>query len=750
MPKEVPEEIHLRDHFAVILKRKWTVITFFIILVTTATIWSFKMEPIYKATCQILIERENPNVVKIEEVMAIDASGTDYYQTQYEILKNNDLAERAINRLSLDKNPEFNPKSTGISFGTIIGAVSSGIKSLLSGSKEASSKEEGKGHVVDKKNQIIKAYLGRLGIQPIRNSRLVNITFEAHNPELASQIANTHAKLYIEQSFDRKFSASHEAVAWLNERINGVRRQLEESEAALQRYRQERSLVSIDLQESHNIHIQKLNDLNAALTQAKTKRMEKENLFNELNRIAQDPQMVESMSAVVANPLIQQLKAEYVRVKGKYAELSQKYGPEHSQMTRLGAEINEIKDKIRHEVKNIANSIDTEYRVAKAQEKSLIEALETQKKEALALNQKEIQYNVLKRDVDSNRTLYESMLQRLKEASVTENLEGSNISIVDPAKIPDAPSKPKKMTNIILAIICGLTMGIGLAFFLEYLDNTIKTAEDVERHLNIPFLGPVGRMVTKGNNPDTEFVIDLKEPNSSISEQLRNVRTNILFSASDNPRQALLLTSAVAREGKTFLATNLAISMAQMGKKVLLVDADMRKPRLHKIFGLKKDPGLTNILAEDMDFNSVVHDTEMENLKLITCGTTPPNPSELLASKNMGSLIETARKRFDTILFDSPPVMSVTDPLVLSTRVDGTIMVIKSADIPRPPIQRAIKSLSAVNARILGGVLNNVDFRKDGYYYQYYYRYYYGYGYGEKGKEKEEGEDKEGISSFKS
>ncbi len=731
MTKEFPEEIHLRDNIAVILKRKWTIITFFTILVATVTISTFKTEPIYKATCQVLIERENPKVVNIQEVLAVDTTGreSDYYQTQYEILKSQSLAQRVIDRLGLNKNPEFNPQSGGISLRAIIDNIGSGIKGLFSSSRE-------KGTEVAEKNQLINAYinayLGRLNIQPIRNSRLVNINFEARDPQLASQIANAHAKQYIEQTLDRKFSASQEAVAWLKERINEQRRKLEESEAILHRYRQEKDLVSIDLEEGHNIHVQKLNDLNAALTQAKTKRMEKENLFDELNKISRDPQLVESIPNVVASSLIQQLKAEYVRAKGKYAELAQKYGPEHPQMMRLGSEINEVKDKIRYEVKNIARSIETEYAVAKRQEESLIKALDDQKRKALGLNQKAIQYNVLKRDVDSNRALYEGLLQRLKEASVTEVLEGSNISIVDPAKVPDTPSKPKKTLNIILAVVCGLTMGIGLAFFFEYLDNTIKTAEDVERRLDIPFLGPVGRAATVGDNPDTELMA-LKEPSSQISEQLRNIRTNILFSASDNPREALLVTSTAAIEGKTLLAANLALSMAPMGKKVLLVDADMRKPRLHQIFGVEKSPGLTNLLVEDMDLNSVIHDTETEGLKFIACGTIPPNPSELLASKNMSSFIETARKGFDTILFDSPPVMGVTDPVVLSTKVDGIVMVIKSADTPRPPIQRAIKFLAEVNARVLGGVLNNVDFKKEGYYYQYYYRYYYGYG--EEGKE---------------
>ena len=727
------EEVHLRDYLAVILKRKWTVITCFVILVTTVTIGTFKMEPVYKATCQVLIERENPNVVNIQEVMAIDASSTDYYQTQYEILKSKELAERVIEHLNLADNKEFRPEpKTG--FISIITKIKESTWNIFFG-------EEKEGPL-DEKNKLIKAYLTRLKIEPIRNSRLVNINFEAHDPELAAKIANTHAKLYIKQNLERKFSMSQEAIGWLSNRIKEVKSKLEESEKALHDYREKNDLVSIDFQESHNIIVQKLNELNAALMQAKTLRIEKENLYYELKRLSKNPEMIESMPAVVKNPLIQQLKADYIKAKAEYSELSEKYGPEHPKMISLKSQIKEIKSKIAKEVKNIARSIETEYRVARRQEESLMRALEKQKKEALALNKKEIQYNVLKRDVESNRALYESLLKRLKEATVTENLNVSNITIVDPARIPDSPCKPKKKLNILLAIICGLTIGIGLAFFFEYLDNTVKGPEEVERYLKTPFLGFIGRLAVDKGNPDSTELVTLKEPKSEISEMFRNIRTNILFSVLDRPRKVILITSAIRQEGKTFLIANLGISLAQMGKKVVLIDSDLRRPRLHRIFSLKKFPGLTDIVIEKIRPESATQDIELENLKVITCGTMPPNPAELLSSENMKKLINDLREEFDFILLDSPPVMSVTDAVVLAALVDGVVMVIRGAETPIPPIQRAIQQLSDVNVRILGTALNGIDFKKGGYYYQYYYKYYYGYGYGEEGKKKHKSKTK--------
>ena len=315
-------------------------------------------------------------------------------------------------------------------------------------------------------------------------------------------------------------------------------------------------------------------------------------------------------------------------------------------------------------------------------------------------------YNVLKREVEINRALYESLLKRAKETNITEDLQVSNVSIVDPARIPDVPFKPKKGLNILLATIVGLTMGIGLAFFLEYLDDTIKTPEEVERYLKIPFLGYIGRVIIAKDNPYNPDLVALKEPKSHIAEMLRNIRTNILFSTSNFPRKALLVTSSTQGEGKTFLTINLAISLAQMGKRVVVVDTDLRKPRIHPIFGLKKHPGLTDVLTGNHSLESVIQDTKLENLKIIPCGTIPPDPAELLSSEAMKGLIDKLKEQFDFVLFDSPPVMSVTDPTILANLADGVIIVIKGGETPTSPIQRTLQQLSELDTKVLGVVLN--------------------------------------------
>jgi uncharacterized protein involved in exopolysaccharide biosynthesis len=411
------EEIHLTDYMRVILKRRWMIVSILVILVTTVTITSFRMVPIYRATSQILIKRENPNVVNIEEVVGVDATDRDYYQTQYEILKSRSLALQVITTLNLKESSEFAPDRKGFSLRSLMSSAINWIKDVTFSAKE--SKKEGFFNPDSEYNNLIKAYLGRLQVEPLRNSRLVNVSFEGKDPRIVARIANTHAQLYIESNLERKFSATKDAVDWLNQRIKKIRKKLEQSELALQEYREKEGLASIDFEERQGIILQSLNDLNSALTAARTERIGKENLFSELKKLSGRPEMIESMPAVVSNSLIQNLKARYVELSGEYHNLSRKYGPEHPKMVRLVSEINGVKKKISQEIKNIARSIETEYRVARANEKSILAAMEEQKKEALELNQKQIQYNVLKRGVDVNRSLYEFLLKRGKETSLT-------------------------------------------------------------------------------------------------------------------------------------------------------------------------------------------------------------------------------------------------------------------------------------------------------------------------------------------
>ncbi len=717
------EEIDIRDYLRIIIKRRWLIATVVIVLTSIVAIYAFLAKPIYKATVQILIEKETPKVVNVEEVLGVD-TGKDYYQTQYEILRSRSLALKVIKALDLEHNPEFMPKPP-----TFIGSIISWIKGLFPSKKMPAGPDS-------KYNRLIDIYLSHLKIEPIRNSRLVNVSFESEDPELAAKVANAHARFYIESNIERKFEASKEAVAWLKKRIEEVRKKLEQSELALQKYREKEGLASVDFGERQSIILKSLDELNTALNKAKTERIEKESLYKELVKVANNPEKIDSLPAVVENPLIQKLKAEYIKLVAEYYKMGKKYGPAHPVMVRLRSEIRSIKKNIAQEVKNIANSIKVEYQIALENEKEILKAMQEKKKEALELNKKQIQYNVLKREVDVNRSLYESLLKRLKETGITEDLKVTNIQIVDPAKVPDKPIRPKKKLDIILSIVVGLFLGLFLAFFLEYLDNTIKYPSDVEKQLKTPLLGIVGRIEFGSENPKKEELIVATDSKSHVAESFRSIRTNLSFASPDVEKKVFIISSALPAEGKTIISANLAISFSQLDTKVLLLDCDLRKPRVNEIFGIERNKGLSEFLSGASDL--YIKDSKFPNLKIVTSGVIPPNPAELLASNRMKNFIENIRKDFDMVIIDSAPILSAADSIEVAPLTNGVVMVVKAGSTPIPSIQSAIDQIFDVKSKVIGCILNNVDLEKEDYYYSYYryYHHYYYYYEGDKKKKK--------------
>lgn len=533
-------------------------------------------------------------------------------------------------------------------------------------------------------------------------------------------------------SLETKYAASEEATDWLSKNLAELKKKVENSERELQEFMTKEKIVSmpaLDKAEriSENIVSQRLSELNTEVTRAKADRITLETMINEMQILSQKPEMIEAIPAAIDNGLVQQLKAEYARLQGEYSLISEKYGPKHPRMEQLASQIKEIRDKISLEVNKIARSVEIRYKASLARETTLMTALEEQKQEALDLNKKAIRYGILKREVESNKQMYENFLMRLKETSVTAGLKSSNIRIIDPARVPGSPIKPRVKLNLILAIITALTLGIGMAFFFEYLDNTLRTPEDIENYLRIPSLGVITTFKTDKGHQAKEELISISEPRSNVSEALRNLRTNVIYLSYDPPRKLLLFTSALPMEGKTLICANLAVVLAQTGKKVLLIDTDMRKPRLHRLFGMERESGIAQYLIGEAQPGEIIQETKVANLKIVTCGDIPPNPSELLGSERMINFLARAREEFDYVLLDSPPVASITDSLVLAGQVDGTIMIIKASDTAREPVRHGLKQLEEVKAKVLGAVLNQVDLKRERYYYHYYYRYYKSY-----------------------
>jgi polysaccharide biosynthesis transport protein len=734
--QEEGQGLHLRDYWRIVQKRSWLIATVFVIVVVTTTVISLRTRPVYKATAQILIERENPQVVKVEQVMSVESAWMDYYPTQYKVLESRSLAKEVVRSLQLDKHPEFNAgPQRGFALFDVKSALASVVRAVVPRNEPKSKESPNSDEVDDPLSPFISAYLGRLSIEPIRNSRLVNVSLEANDPVLASRMANAHAQAYINKDLEMRLAASQDAVGWLSGRLEELKKALQVSEEALQKFQEKEDIVALESilsgggggKGETNIIAQKLAELNTGLTQARTGRIGLETLYRQLEDLSRKGGSVESIPQVIQSGLIQGLKANYTELTRQVSELREKYGEKHPRMIALHEEIRNIQGRISSEVGKIAKSVEIEYKVALAKEESLSQAMDTAKQEINELNKKAIQYGVLKREVESNRQIYDMVLKRTKETSLTSGLKATNIFIVDKAATPRAPVRPQTTRNVMLAVVIGLMLGLGLAFFFEYLDNTIHGPDEVKRYLGVPFLGPVGLAQMKGEGSGAHELLVMKDPRSNFAESLRNVRTNVVFSFTEPSQNGLVITSPCPLEGKTLISSNLAIIMAQMGRRVLLVDADMRKPRIHKVFGVSSAPGLSNLVLGKCSLAQAVRETPVKLLKVLPAGTIPPNPSELIGSKRMLELVGKLKEQFEFLIFDSPPILSVTDSAMLGGMLDGTVLVVKASQTARDHARRAVEHLSDVKARVLGVVLNQVDFEKERYNYSYYYRYYYYY-----------------------
>ncbi|MFP4088319.1 MAG: GumC family protein [Desulfobacteraceae bacterium] len=741
------QTVDLREYLRVMLKRRWTIITVFLIVVLTVAIHTFTATPIYKATTRLIIEKENPNVVSIEEVMAVDSSGTDYYQTQYKIIESRGVAREVMDRLHLRDSEEFSPTPKDDWYSNLkrtvvetVGSWKETVVSLLKTEAEKAGSNQGEkwNKHRDPDSELISRFIHRIEVSPIRNSRLVDLSFEAVDPVLATRIVNSLAKAYMDQNLEIRLRAVKDAVDWLNKRIDEERKKVEQSEQALLEYKEKHGIITDFSSDAEEVTAQKLAQLNQQVVAAESQRVEAETRYHQALALEGSPDMLDSIPEVLNNELIREIKKMEVDLYKRMSELSEKYGRNHPKIVALTSELETLEKRRDREIKRVITSLKNSYQVALAGEESLKTALEKQKEESLDLNQKAIRYGVLRREAESAKDTYELLVKRFKETSLTEDMHTGNIRVVDQAEVPGTPVKPKKKLNLLLAVIVGLVLGIGLAFFFEYLDNTIKIPEDVKHHLKIPYLGPTPLIEMngkKGSENRSQELVTLYAPKSTTSESYRGIRTNIVFSSVEGPPQIILVSSAGPREGKTLTSANLAITMAQAGSKTLLLDCDLRRPRLHRMFGFDREVGVTNLMVGNRQLTDCIVHTDVSNLDLIPSGPLPPNPSEMLGSNRMAGLMKTLRGDYARIIVDSPPVTAVTDAVILSKQVDGVVVVIKAGDTVREVIQNSLGQLEAVGATVLGAVLNAVAIGKDKYYYYYYYQYYHYY-YGDDGDKK--------------
>ncbi len=715
------KEIHLRDYLNIVRKRKFIVFSIFIITFTIVLISTLTATPIYEASTRILIEKNKsgplmPNYGYVRY-------DPEFLQTQSQIITSYPVVKKVVKRLNLEET--YDSYVAGMDESDFsLNAVVSWIKGLYAVVSKITNNilakpvktiqeiEEGE---VSRADSIAEMISSGVIVEPVAETKIVKVSFISANPELAGMIANATVSAYMDQLLEMKMQASNYNLRWMRIKAEEEAEKLNKSEKALNEYMKAKNIATIENRVT--IIPQKLAELSIELTRAETRQKELATLYQKIRSSLDNANEVETIPVIANEPALKSIRDQILKVEQNIVEQSKKYGPKHPVMVRVNSELKVLQTKHAQEIQRIIKTIKNEYELAISNAQDLLESLDKTKKEAVSLNEKFIQYGILKREIETNQSLYNSLIQKIKEQSVTEQVQNINVWVVEKAQTPEFPSKPNKKRNILLGIIMGLFGGVGLAFFLEYLDNTVKTPDDIEERYNIPVLTTISKLKNKNK---TSYKMVLDEPSSALAESFKSLRTSIMLS-SDSPPKTILVTSMAPGDGKTTVASNLAIAIAGSESSVLLIDCDLRRSMLHEIFGLKNTKGLSTFIAGASDMN-IIQDVPVKNLSVITSGPTPPNPSEMLISKKLKDFIHELKNKFDFVIIDTPPVMSVSDTLIVSKIVDASLIVTRFGKTTYEMMNHGLKSMADIESKVIGTVINAVDEKKSGYhdYYHYY------------------------------
>ncbi len=712
--------IDLRQYWNTINRHKWGILGFAIVITMLTTLVVFSMQPVYRAQATLLIESQNANVVSIEEVYGLDSSNNEYYLTQFEILKSRQLAERVIRKFNLTEHPEFNQPPG------VVARAKAYIKDLLPLGVEVTPSEEEQARI--KLQEVTEQFQENLTISPVRKTQLVKISYESFDPVLAAEIANAIGEAYIENNLEARLELTNRASEWLMERSSGLYDQWKAAEGRLEAYRQQEGIVGED--GGVDIANSELDLVSTKLVDARRDRISLENLYSQIRRLNKNnPESFERIPAVLQHPLVQTLKGAVLEVELKKSELAKRYGAKHPKMIAAESELANARRSLNAQIMSVVNGIENEYRAARAGEQSLQTAVNQAKQDIRSISSKQYRLKELEQDAEAKRQLYETFFNRLNETNATGDLQTANARVADPAQPPQKPAKPKKGLIIALAFVVSFMFGIMFSFLLEALNNTLKTAQDVENKLGATMLGLLPKLPKRGRKTNPSYTEYLEQPQATFAEAVRTIRTGIVLSALDNPHKVLSCTSSVPGEGKTSTALSLAYSLGQM-ENVLLIDADMRRPSIAKAFEISgKAPGLSNLVAGTAKLEECIHTIGHAGIDVMTAGIIPPNPLELLSSRRFAKVLEILETKYDRIVIDTAPTQAVSDALVLAPHVGAMVYVVKADTTNHQLAKSGLKRLNDVNAPVIGVVLNQVDLKKAAKYGGEYGGYYDAYGY---------------------
>jgi len=754
-------EVHLLDYWRAIRKRLWLIVSIVVLVAMLAVVYVSRKPDIFeaKARVQVNLEDSNPTLGGGAPVLYGTSDDPVYFNTQLQILVSSGLIRRVVRTLDLEHNPEFlktnasQKKSTwqavlqtfGLRHEKPLDSKTPDQLPLTNAVADASTKED----LVEAKRlaPFVNQILIGLDVEPVKENRgflketrLIDITFQHTDPQVAAKVVNAIAETYIYSNLEKNTETNSSTGDFLQKRVAELQENIRTDEERLVNYAKNHQIVSLDT--NQNTVMERLAGLNRQLLEAENDRKAAEAALNAAKAPGAANAMVDAETKQAGD-----IESTLAVLRQKRAQLMVDATEEAPEVKEIDGQIAELEKQVKdlHSNKSstLLTNLTTRYRQTLEREQLLRNSFEQQRSETLTQNEAAINYRIIQQGIDTNRTMLNSVLQRSKENDVVRAGKSNNISVVDYALSPDLPVGPNRMRTVFVSIFLALGLGIGLSLFLEYLDDTVRSTEDVERLLHLPALavipavgGSVKRKVLAGSKAlqkrngngnagtSSELLMNV-DGRSPLAESYRHLRTSVLLSTAGRAPRSLLVTSSLPGEGKTTTAVNTSYSLAQTGASVVIIDADMRRPRLQSIFGMRGQLGLSSILSSDVtdeETLAMISRDEATGLNVLTAGPIPPNPAELLGSDQMRRLLMTLQKHFMHVVVDSPPVSSFTDGVLISTMVDGVLLVVHGGKSSRHVVRRSRQLLQDVGAKIFGVVLNNTEIQSHDYYY--YQRYY--------------------------